>query len=136
MRRDGWQIAHVAHLGSESVVELSLELGVKILNVVLDTLNQLCLVLANGAADTGSDEQIIELAEDAEHLVGILRSAELITKTSRDTGLNAVNALLISAEKCEDSIKPVQGTEMSMLRQLSTSNGTVSTRANRFLAAL
>ena len=65
------------------------------LNVIFDSLDQLCLVLSDGTADVGSHKQSIEAREDAEHLIGITSSAQLVTQSSSDTCLNTVNTLII-----------------------------------------
>ena len=46
----------------------------------LDSLDQLSLILSNGASDVRSNEEGVETAEDAEHLVGILGGAQLKLK--------------------------------------------------------
>ena len=51
---------------------LNLERLVQGLNIVLDPLDQLSLVFADGAADVRPDEQRVETREDAEYLVGVL----------------------------------------------------------------
>lgn len=48
------------------------------LYVVFDALDQLSLVLADGAAYVRADEQGVETGEYAEHLVGVLSGAQLV----------------------------------------------------------
>ena len=72
-----------------------LKLVMKCLNVILHSLNQLCLVLTNGTSDVWPNEQSIESGEDPEHLIGILGGSQLITQARSDTCLHPVNALII-----------------------------------------
>ena len=60
---------------------LYLELGVERLDVVLDPLYELGLVLADGAPDVRSHEERVEPREDAEHLVGVLGGAQLVSQS-------------------------------------------------------
>lgn len=59
----------------------------KALNVVLDPLDELSLVLPDGAADMWPHEQGIEPREDAEHFIGILGCAQLIPEARCDASL-------------------------------------------------
>ena len=59
---------------------LDLELGVERLDIVLDPLDELRLVLADGATDVRPHEERVEPREDAEHLVGVLGGAQLVSK--------------------------------------------------------
>lgn len=86
-------LAHVVRLAGRV---LDLELLVQRLDVVFDALDQLGLVLANGAADVRSNEERVETREDAEHLIGVLRSAEQVTQAGRDARLDAIDSLVIA----------------------------------------
>lgn len=68
-------------------------------NVVFDPLDELCLILPDRPADVGSDEQGVEAAKDAEHLVGVLGRAELISQVCGDTRLHAVDALFVPGQR-------------------------------------
>ena len=59
-------------------------------DVVFDPLNELRLILSDGASDVRPDEEGVEPREDAEHLVGILRRSQLIAQAGRDASLHAV----------------------------------------------
>lgn len=59
-------------------------------DIVLHALNELGLVLANCPADVRAHEQSVETREDAEHLVRVLRCAQLVAQVGRDSGLDAV----------------------------------------------
>lgn len=59
-------------------------------NIVLDALNQLRLILTNRTPNVRSNEQRIETRENAEHLVGIFGSSQLITQMRSDASLNAI----------------------------------------------
>ena len=59
------------------------------LDVIFDPLNELRLVLSDGAPDVWPDKQGVEAGENAEHLVGVLCSPELIAETGGDSSLNA-----------------------------------------------
>lgn len=59
-------------------------------NVVFDALYELRLVLAYRAAYVRAHEQGVEAREYAEHLVGVLGCAELVSEVGRDAGLDAV----------------------------------------------
>lgn len=72
------------------------ELALKRFDVLFDAKDELGLVLANGAADVGPDEEGVEAGEDEEHLVGILSAAQLIAQTRRDARLHAVDALFVA----------------------------------------
>lgn len=65
----------------------NLELFMEALNVILDPLDELCLVLPNGTTDMGTHKQGVEAREDAEHLVGILGRTQLVSEASCDAGL-------------------------------------------------
>ena len=65
------------------------------LNVILHSLNQLCLILSDGTTDVRTHKESIEAWEDTEHLVGIPSCTKLVTKTSSDASLHTVNALII-----------------------------------------
>jgi hypothetical protein len=71
----------------------------EILNVVLDPLNELCLVFPDSAPDVRAYEQGIETREDPEHLIGILGCSKLITQTGSDSGLNTIDSLIIPVIK-------------------------------------
>ncbi len=73
----------------------------QVLDVVLHPLDQLSLVLPDGAADVRPHEQRVKSGEDTEHFVGILGSSQLVSQTSSDPCLNSVNPLIIS-DKVED----------------------------------
>ena len=68
----------MGHLAGLRLVVLHLELLVQGLDVVLDLLDELGLVLPDGAADVGPHKQRVEAREDLEHLVGVLGRAELV----------------------------------------------------------
>lgn len=78
------------------IVLTNLKLVMQGLNVIFDPLNELGLVFPDGTADVRAHKQGVEAREDAEHLVGVLGCAELVTETSCYTGLNAVDSLVIS----------------------------------------
>lgn len=77
----------------------NLELVMQRFNVILHTLYQLGLVLANSATDVWAHKESIEAAEDAEHLVGILSSSKLVTEASCNTSFDTINALIIPRNK-------------------------------------
>jgi len=91
-------MTHVARL---AVGVLNFELLVQGLDVILHPLDQLGLVLADGAPDVGAHKEGVEAWEDAEHLVGVLRGAELVAEVGRYLGLNAVDSLVISGDTFE-----------------------------------
>ena len=93
---DRRQVAHAAHAARLAVRILHLELLVQRLDVVLHALDQLRLVLADRAADVRPDEERVEAREDAEHLVGVARRAELVAQAGGDARLHAVNTLVIT----------------------------------------
>ena len=69
-----------------------LELFVQLLNVIFDPLDELCLVLPNGAPDVGTHKQSVEAGENPEHLVSILGSAQLISETRCNASLKTTKA--------------------------------------------
>ena len=90
------QVSHAAHVAGFALRVLHFELFVQRLDVILDSLNQLGLVLTDGAADVRPDKESVETREDAEHLIGVPRRAELIAQTCSDSRFNSVNSLVIS----------------------------------------
>ena len=65
------------------------------LNVVFDTLNELRLVLTDGATNARTHEERVETREDAEHLVGVARRSQLIAQVRRDASFHTIDALVI-----------------------------------------
>ncbi|KAH9392991.1 hypothetical protein TYRP_006090 [Tyrophagus putrescentiae] len=96
---DEGNVVDAAHAGALRLRVLHLELLVQRLDVVLHPLNQLRLVLANGAADVRPHEERIEAAEDAEHLIGVLRRAQLVAQLRGDARLDAVDALVVALKR-------------------------------------
>ena len=72
-----------------------LELLVQFLNVIFHPLNQLCLVLTDGPTDVSPHKQGVVAREDAEHLVGVLGRSQLVPQFGGDSGLHAVDALIV-----------------------------------------
>lgn len=66
---------------------INLKLLMEALNVILDSLDELRLVLPDGTTDVWTHEQGIETREDAEHFVSILGRAQLIPEASCDASL-------------------------------------------------
>lgn len=48
-------------------------------------------------SDLGSNEKSIELAEDAEHLVGVLRASKTISKSRDDVVLDSSNSFVVGS---------------------------------------
>lgn len=69
------------------------------LNVVLDPLDELCLVLPDRPSDVGTHKESVVAGEDAEHLVGALGSAQLVPQTSSYARLNSIDALVVPGVK-------------------------------------
>ena len=85
---------------------LHLELLMKSLDIVLHSLDQLCLILADRAPDVRPHEQGVESREDAEHLVGVPRCAELVAETGRDLRLDTVDSLVVSVGRGAIQVLP------------------------------
>lgn len=69
-------------------------------NVILYSLDELCLILSDGTSNVRSHKQRIEAREDTEHLISILGRSKLVTETCRDTSLNSINPLLVPPDSC------------------------------------
>jgi len=93
-----WQIKNT-ELKQNAESWQDLELLMKRFNVVLHALYQLRLVFAYCSSDVWSNEQSVEAREDSKHLVGVTRSAKLVSETSRDACLHAINTLLVSVDQ-------------------------------------
>ena len=52
--------------------------------LTFDPLDQLSLIFANSSANMGSDKECVETRKDAEHFVGILGRAKLITEAGAE----------------------------------------------------
>lgn len=74
----------------------NLELVMEGLDVVFDSLDQLCLIFTYGTPDVWPHKQRIEAWEDPEHLVGILCSTKLVSQPCCDAGLHPVDSFIIS----------------------------------------
>lgn len=57
-------------------------------NVIFNPLDELCLVLPDGTTDVWTHKQGIKPREDAEHFIGILGCAQLVSEASCDAGLS------------------------------------------------
>lgn len=68
-----------------------LELLVQALYIILNTLDELCLVLSDGTTNMRAHKQGIEARENAEHFVGILGRSQLVPQTSSDAGLDNIS---------------------------------------------
>ena len=86
---------HQIRKSSHPYCHAHLELVVQTLDVVLDPLDELGLVLADGAADVRPHEERVVAREDAEHLDGVLGRAELVPQPRRDASLHPVNTLVV-----------------------------------------
>ena len=75
-----------------------LEFLVQSFNIILHTLDQLGLVLANGTTNVRSHEQCVEAGKDTEHLVGVLGGSQLVAETSRYPGLNTIDPLVVALD--------------------------------------
>lgn len=95
---DRRKVSVATHVTRLALRILDLELFVKRLDVILDSLDQLSLVLADGASDVRANKERIEAREYSKHLVGVLCRPQLITKTSRDAGLHTVDSLVVSSQ--------------------------------------
>jgi len=93
-----WQIKNT-ELKQNAESRQDLELLVKRFNVVLHALYQLRLVFAYCSSDVWSNEQSVEAREDSKHLVSVTCSAKLVSETSRDARLHAINTLLVSVDQ-------------------------------------
>ena len=76
----------------------------------LDTSDELALELLNGIADPRAHKECVALREDAEHLVGVPRSAELVAETRRDFVLNAIDATVVLLLRGLKGLKPYTAT--------------------------
>lgn len=65
------------------------------INVILDSLDEMYLVLADCASNVGSYKKGIEARENSKHFVRVFCSAQLVTEVSRDSGLNSIDSLLV-----------------------------------------
>lgn len=86
----------MAHAAGLALRVALLELLVQRADVVFDALNELRLVLADGAANVRPVEERVEAREDAEHLVGVARSSQLISQLDGNLSFNAINAFVVS----------------------------------------
>lgn len=68
-------------------------------NVILDTLDKLCLVLTDSTSDVRTNKQGIETGKDSEHFIGIFGCSKLISEPGCDSCLNTVNTFIISKKK-------------------------------------
>ena len=71
------------------------------LNVVLDSLDELGLVLPDGPSDVCTDEQGVVAGEDAKHLVGIPSRPELVPQTCCYASFHAIYALVIPEQQAQ-----------------------------------
>ena len=63
---------------------------------VLHPLDELGLVLPDGAADVGHHEQGVELGEDTEHLVSVLGRLELVPEDTEVDGDDDMTMVMMS----------------------------------------
>lgn len=90
------QVSDVAHLAGLALRVLHFELVVQGLDVIFHALDELRLVLSNGAPDMGAHKEGVEAGENAEHLVGVLCSSQLIAQAGGDPRLHAVDAFIVA----------------------------------------
>ena len=88
----------MTHVTCLAVGVLNFELLMQCLDIVFHALDQLGLVLADSAPDVRAHKQGVESREDAEHLIGILCRAQLVTQVSCDLGFDAVDSFIISGD--------------------------------------
>lgn len=91
-------VAYLGHSVAARVNVLGFEFLLQVLDVVLDSLYELGLVLANGTAYVRTHEQRVESRENSKHLVGVLGSAELIAQTSGHASLDAFDSLVVASQ--------------------------------------
>jgi hypothetical protein len=115
---DGRVVAELRHVVSFRGLVARLELVLKAANVLLNRVDELRLVLGDGACSSSSqrisfkrrkeskgqkertsnlrpNEKSIELAEDAEHLVGVPSPAETVPQARDDVVLDASDSLVV-----------------------------------------
>ncbi len=93
--RHGGQIVQLRHGVGLGVAILLLEPFMQCSDGLLDVVDELRLVLSNGAADLGPDEERVEFREDAEHLVGVLGRSQPVAQPCDNGVLNARRPLIV-----------------------------------------